>query len=262
MNNESSKNEHDINKIKNYYDKHWNQEKEKNTHIGWGYDQKRIHNTIFEFITNEEPGLVLEIGCGKGDLTTKLSKKYKKIVSFDISSGGINKARQRIEKNCICEFLISDATKLPFCNNIFDTVIFSEVLEHTLDQKKCISEIHRILKPNGVLILTTPNSGGIHRNLKKIISKLLNKPFRFSSQITDNPLSSLELELLLLPYFFILKKRGLIYSLPYLHILKSKNLINISKRISEFIENNNYFPNLGLYHCILCYPKKLNGDKL
>lgn len=257
MSHESFRDECDINKIKNYYNDNWNKEKEKNMNIGWGYEQKRLHKTIFEFIDIKESGLVLEVGCGKGDLTIKLSIKFKRMVSLDISLVGVKKAKKRIDERCNCEFLISDATTLPFCNDLFDIVIFSEVLEHTLDQKKCVFEIHRVIKPNGILILTTPNSGGIYRNILKIISKLMNKPFKFSNQIYENPLSSSELEKLLTPEFSVIKKRGLIYSLPY---IKTKNLIKISNKFSEYIENHNYFPRLGLYQCILCYPKKIKNN--
>ena len=55
---------------------------------------------------------------------------------------------------------MADATKLPFDAHRFDVVILSEVLEHVIDQKRCVQEIYRVLKPNGYLMLTTPNSGG------------------------------------------------------------------------------------------------------
>lgn len=245
-----------IQEITNFYNNLWGEEKERDINIGWGYQQRRIHLTIFEFLNIKENGLVLEIGCGKGDLTKKLSKKYKRIIAFDISPVGVKKAREQVDVNCNCEFLISDATKLPFNSHQFDVIILSEVLEHVIDQKKCIQEIYRVIKPRGYLMLTTPNSGGIHRNILKLSCKLLRKPFRPSSQIIDNPLSPSELKQLLLPYFTIEKGRGILHTLPYLQILGSQRLINLSNQVSEFIEGKNLLSNYGLYQCFLCRAHK------
>ena len=50
-------------------------------------------------------------------------------------------------------------------SNKYDVVIFTEVLEHTLNPFASINEIHRILKPGGVLIMTTPFNFRIHNPL-------------------------------------------------------------------------------------------------
>jgi len=239
-----------------YYDNIYRKGWDGRGNIGWGYQQRRLHSTIFEFLNIDENDLVLEIGCGKGDLTEKLSKKYKKIVALDISSVGVKKARKRVDVNYNGEFLVADATELPFDAHQFDVVILSEVLEHVIDQKRCIQEIYRVLKPNGYPMLTTPNSGGFHRNMIKLVHKLLRKPYRPSSQIIDNPLSPTELKRILSPYFTIEKKRGILYTLPYLEVIGSQRLINLSKRISEFIEKRNLLSNFGLYQCLLCRSRK------
>ena len=245
-----------------YYDDIYKKGWDDRGNIGWGYEQRRLHSTIFEFLNIKENDLVLEIGCGQGDLTKKLSERYKKIVAFDISSVGVKKARKRlsINYNLNCEFLVADATKLPFDSNQFDVVILSEVLEHVLDQERCIQEIYRVIKPNGSLMLTTPNSGGIHHDTIKLSCKLLRKPYTPHSQIIDNLLPPSKLKQLLLPYFTIEKKRGILYTLPYLQMLGSERLINLSNHISEFIEERNLLSNFGLYQCLLC--RALNDHKL
>ena len=255
-----NKSEDNIKEIINFYDDLWDEGRERDINIGWGYEQRRLHSTIFEFLNIKEDDLVLEIGCGRGDLIEKSSKEYKKVTALDISSAGVKEARKRVDMNCNSEFLVSDATKLPFNAHQFDVVIFSEVLEHIIDQERCIQEIYRVIKPNGHLMLTTPNSGGVHRNMIKLVHKLLRKPYRSSSQIIDNPLSPTELKQMLLPYFTIEERRGILYTLPYLQILGSQRLINLSNRISEFIEERNLLSNFGLYQCLLCRVRK-SGDK-
>ena len=153
---------------------------------------------------------------------------------------------------------MADATKLPFNAHQFDIVILSEVLEHVIDQERCIQEIYRVIKPDGYLMLTTPNSGGIHRNMTKLVHKLLKKPYRSSSPI-DNPLSPTALKQMLLPCFTIEKKRGILYTLPYLEVIGSQRLINLSNRISEFIEERNFLPSYGVYQCLLCRARAIKG---
>lgn len=50
-------------------------------------------------------------------------------------------------------------------NDKYDVIIFTEVLEHTLNPFEAINEIYRILKPNGVLVMTTPFNFRIHNPL-------------------------------------------------------------------------------------------------
>ena len=56
---------------------------------------------------------------------------------------------------------------LPYEDNYFDSVIFSEVLEHIYESPiQILKELYRILKPNGVLILTTPNVMKLENKIK------------------------------------------------------------------------------------------------
>lgn len=50
-------------------------------------------------------------------------------------------------------------------NDMYDVVIFTEVLEHTLNPFDAINEVYRILKPGGVLVMTTPFNFRIHNPL-------------------------------------------------------------------------------------------------
>lgn len=59
-----NKSEDNIEEIINFYDDLWDEEQEGDINIGWGYEQRRIHSTILEFLSIEEDDLVLEIGCG------------------------------------------------------------------------------------------------------------------------------------------------------------------------------------------------------
>ncbi|MEX0918569.1 MAG: class I SAM-dependent methyltransferase [Candidatus Paceibacterota bacterium] len=58
--------------------------------------------------------------------------------------------------------VVADAHQLPFEKNTFDVVLCSEVLEHLHSPKQAISEMYRVLKPGGILILTTRFMFPIH----------------------------------------------------------------------------------------------------
>jgi SAM-dependent methyltransferase len=92
---------------------------------------------------------VLDIGTGSGQIAHELSKKAKKVISVDLVD-------ERKEKRGY-EFLTVKDEVLPFKDHSFDVVITNHVVEHTPKQKTHLSEIMRVLKPNGVIYLATPN---------------------------------------------------------------------------------------------------------
>ena len=53
--------------------------------------------------------------------------------------------------------MVADVLELPFETNSFDIVTFREVIEHVEDEQKALREIKRVLRPNGYLLITTPN---------------------------------------------------------------------------------------------------------
>ena len=71
---------------------------------------------------------------------------------------GLDIARKAVLKWHLADTIVADANALPFKDNIFDAVLLLEVLEHLLVPELVLNEIHRVLRPGGELLLTTPNS--------------------------------------------------------------------------------------------------------
>lgn len=94
---------------------------------------------------------ILNIGAGTGD-DLKVLKKFGKNYVTDID----NNALSTIDKNLCEDIRQVDACSLPYNDNFFDVVISCDVFEHINDHLKAISEAHRVLKPNGILIFTVP----------------------------------------------------------------------------------------------------------
>lgn len=112
---------------------------------------------------------VLDLGCGGGLLAESLCQKEANVVAIDSSLDLIKMANKRAEKkglkidyqNITIETLIKKQLK-------FDIVISLEVIEHVEDYKKFLQDIFHVLKPKGLIILST-----INRNYFSYITTIL-----------------------------------------------------------------------------------------
>jgi ubiquinone/menaquinone biosynthesis C-methylase UbiE len=95
---------------------------------------------------------ILDIGCGYGNMTKFLEEKGDLIVGIDL--GGVFYLPYVSEK---LSFLKSDALHIPFHDETFDCLISLDVIEHLQDDQGFVNEIKRVLKPNGLAIVETPN---------------------------------------------------------------------------------------------------------
>lgn len=97
---------------------------------------------------------VLDAGCGDGRLAKLVKDRWgAEVYGVDVSRKGVELARGFGIKAKVADI----SKKIPFANNFFDLVICTETIEHVADPDSLLKEIHRILKPDGTLLLTTPN---------------------------------------------------------------------------------------------------------
>ena len=116
------------------------------------------HLFAYEFAKRKIPknSSVLEVGCGEGYGAKLLSQNVAKIIGLDIDKNIIAHAQKKYGSgNCI--FSVYDGKKIPYKDDTFDALISFQVIEHVRDDKNYVSEIYRVLKRNGIFILTTPN---------------------------------------------------------------------------------------------------------
>lgn len=101
---------------------------------------------------------ILEVGCGRGFYEQFLGTIYPtvKITGIDLKESYLNIARHTV-KNKNVTFLNADATNLPLKAKTFDRIIATEVLEHIPDEQAVLRELHRVLKPEGILVITVPH---------------------------------------------------------------------------------------------------------
>lgn len=103
--------------------------------------------------------VVLDVACGSGYGSAYLfDKGAKMVVGGDISSEAMEDARVSYVRPGV-EFLLLDATKLPFADNSFEAIVSMETIEHLGQYQDYLSECKRVLKGGGVFICSTPNKG-------------------------------------------------------------------------------------------------------
>ena len=105
----------------------------------------------------------LDLGYGEGRhcFGAYMSESID-VFGFDMSLSDVATAKKNFdqfnenESSKSCNFGVADAKKLPFKDNTFDFIVCSEVLEHIIDYQSALSEINRILKPQGKLAISVP----------------------------------------------------------------------------------------------------------
>lgn len=106
-------------------------------------------------VGNVQSSLVLDIGCGLGELCTY----FKNYVGCDINRRNLDMAMKKYQQ-VKPQFQAADVFHLPYKDHVFDLVLFLEVMEHLpSNEANAIKEIRRVLKSSGYLILSTPNRG-------------------------------------------------------------------------------------------------------
>jgi len=126
-----------------------------------------ILNTIDKFHVRS----ILDLGCGNGNLSIKLSNIGYDVTGCDPEESAINIANS-IKSNAVFKLLGVYDEPTALGSSKFDLVLASEVVEHLFLPRKLPSFAYNVLKPNGFLVLTTPYYGNYFKNF---ISSVLNK---------------------------------------------------------------------------------------
>jgi SAM-dependent methyltransferase len=110
-----------------------------------------LHKKVIENLETEKKGKLLDLGTGSGDLAKQAKDKGFEVVAFDLNVEPFC-FKQEIK---LCKGDLNQG--LPFRERSFNHVVMIEVIEHLENPFFVLREINRILKPGGILILSTPN---------------------------------------------------------------------------------------------------------
>lgn len=102
---------------------------------------------------------IADIGCGPGAQSLVWASAGHSVHGIDVSASFVELARERLSNAGFTsfEFEVASATALPWESESMDICILPELLEHVEDWQRCLDEGTRILKPGGVIFLSTTN---------------------------------------------------------------------------------------------------------
>lgn len=203
---------------------------------------RQRHRIILSLLRDIIGKDVLEIGGGTGVFAQEIASKFNlnHIYVVDISKEAI---RIACEKGIKGTGLNIDTNNLPYEDSYFNTIICSEVIEHLVNPDHLLEEIYRVMRPNGYLIITTPNLGSWYNRILLLfgcqplfndisIRYSYNKPFKISPTGHLRLYTFDSLKFLLKKYnFSIIKSLGIGineeigYGLKYKYLTKIINWI-------------------------------------
>ena len=126
----------------------------------WKEKGKQLHRQlrraqIVSKYLKERPGKVLDIGCGKGFITSFISQVSDSSVGVEPNIHSLTVTRKRVKQ---ADFLHATIEYLPFRDHSFDAVCLLEILEHLPEESlsEGIKETNRVLRTGGTLLISVP----------------------------------------------------------------------------------------------------------
>jgi len=95
---------------------------------------------------------LLEIGSGYGRLVD-LYAGYKRVILLDYSRSMLREAQERLGRDARYTFVVADVYRVPLVDGLVDAVSMVRVMHHMTDVPAVLSQIHRVLRPGGTLLL-------------------------------------------------------------------------------------------------------------
>ena len=148
--------------------------------ISMGSDVK-WRRKVIKMVTERNPESILDIATGTGDLAIKFATESNatRIVGLDLSEGMLAVAKKKVVGTKFTdkiEFIQADSEALPFQSDTFSAITVSFGIRNFQDLKKGLSEIYRVLQPNGLFVILetsvpekTPFKQGYHFYTKRIL---------------------------------------------------------------------------------------------
>ena len=125
-----------------------------------------------------KPGMkILDVGCGRGELTAHLAKRGFDVIGVDYAKDAIDVA-QRFFPNC--SFICGDLFQLGLKSHSFDRIFFLGTIEHMYDEEiaKIFGEFSRLLAPGGRVMVTTCTNSLYHKTctyrIRRVAVRVLN----------------------------------------------------------------------------------------
>lgn len=150
--------------LRPYYEKYWSSIKD---HLK---DLDLRTDAIRPFFPRNFTGNILDFGCGSGEILSEITKSNPKakITGVDISKTALKQAEKRVPSGIYK--IIIESKKVPIKSESIDFILANDVVEHVYDTEWMFNEFSRMLKKDGLILISTPYCGFI----KNLIIALTN----------------------------------------------------------------------------------------
>jgi len=178
--------------------------------------ERLIKERIWFALKNIPKGAtVLDVGCGDGTVTRELLQKASTVIGLDINESAIRLANEHNQDNRIT-YIKASIEELPTNISPVNVVTMFEVIEHLHNPEIVLKSVFNLLKPGGILCLSTPNRSCLDWRLAYIKRKILRQDLNplyepFAWHIYEYPLKELK-DLLVKNGFIIKEIHGVIFS--------------------------------------------------
>jgi len=145
-------------------------------------DSSRFYEAAFDriatLLASREKSTFLDAGCGDGAHTVRLASRGYPVVALDFSPYILSEARENVTANHLMHMVTFEhgsLLSLPFADGAFEFVLCWGVLIHIPEVETAISELARVVKPNGFLIISENNMWSIESTLVRIVRRMLGR---------------------------------------------------------------------------------------
>ncbi len=145
------------------------------------------YQKILKSLPEKRPLTILDIGVGYGFLAAAMKKAGHRVFALDFFYG---KVAEEVCRHWEIPLLMLniEAHELPFKDESFDVVVLGEVIEHfTADPVGSLEKARRVLKQDGILIVTTPNSLSAVNRIKRLFGQGNRLTYHRPVMVSGNP---------------------------------------------------------------------------
>jgi 2-polyprenyl-3-methyl-5-hydroxy-6-metoxy-1,4-benzoquinol methylase len=129
--------------------------------------EKRGHPQVRLLLEKIAPSdICVEFGCGGGVVLEAVAEKAARVIGMDVAPLGLQKTTSRTSAVGSAFAIQCDVARAPLRSEIADVVYSLEVLEHVWNPDSVLAEMVRVLKPGGLLFVTTPNGFSLDLHLQ------------------------------------------------------------------------------------------------
>jgi len=152
-----------------------------------------------------KPGIILDIGCGRGTDLINLNLKKSELYGVENHTPYIKDAEAKGIKIVNIDL---EKEKLPYENDFFDFIILNQIVEHTKEIFWIFSEVRRVLKPNGLIVVGVPNLAALHNRLGLLFGEQPSSIETFSAHVRGYTIPGFRRFITAGKYFKIMDVKG------------------------------------------------------